>query len=102
MTEGAIQNSIRIALSKQAFIFRINVGTAVTQDGRIFSTGVPNGFPDLFGVRKSDGKAFFIEVKTPKGRVRPAQEQFIKAMKSCGVIAGIARSVEDAIKIIGE
>ena len=63
--EHAIQNKIRIAIAPYCDIFRINVGAGFTKDGRYFNTGVPPGFSDLFGVRKSDGRAVFIEVKTP-------------------------------------
>ena len=71
--EHRIQNEIRLALSPYCVIFRINVGKGHTPDGRYFDTGVPKGFSDLFGFRKSDGKAVFIEVKTPTGK--PSQEQ---------------------------
>ena len=66
--EHRIQNEIRLALSDSCVIFRVNVGQVRTPDGRYFDTGVPQGFSDLFGFRKSDGTAVFIEVKTPKGR----------------------------------
>lgn len=102
MTEHDIQNSIRAALSPYAVVFRANVGTWRTADGRFVSTGLPVGFPDLFGFRLSDGKIFFIEVKKPGGRVRPEQTHFIETMRAYGVIAGIAYSVEDAKKLILE
>lgn len=113
MREQEIQNRIREALNPYGRFFRINVGQAWTgetviqlQDGdvliknaRPFSTGIPKGSSDLFGVTNS-GQAVFIEVKTPTGRVRPEQEQFLSVMRSLGARAGIARSVEDAIKIV--
>lgn len=99
--EHNIQNRIRAALSPYAVIFRANVGSAYTQDGRYFSTGLPRGFPDLFGFRRSDGKMIFIEVKTPKGRIRPEQEEFIRNITACGAIAGVCRSPEDALRLIG-
>ena len=98
--EHRIQNEIRIAVSPYAVIFRINVGCVKTPDGRFFNTGVPKGFSDLFGVRKSDGKAIFIEVKTPTGRIRPEQKNFISQMQKNGAIAGICRSSEDAVNLI--
>ena len=100
LTERDIQSQIRCALAPYATTFRINVGSGYTKDGRYFHTGDPAGFSDLFGVRHSDGKAFFIEVKKPGGKVRPEQENFIKKMNARGAIAGIARSPEDAIKLI--
>ena len=98
--EHAIQNEIRKAVSPYCIIFRINVGEGKTKDGRYFSTGVPKGFSDLFGVRKSDGKAVFIEVKTKTGRVSKVQKNFIEQMKKSGAVAGICRSAEDAVNLI--
>ena len=98
--EHRIQNEIRAALMPYAVIFRANVGRVRTPDGRYFSTGLPAGFSDLFGFRKSDGKAVFIEVKTPSGRVTAQQENFLRIMQQCGAIAGVCRSAEDAIEII--
>ena len=100
--EHRIQNEIRAALSPYCIIFRMNVGSGRTEDGRFFSTGVPRGFSDLFGVRKSDGRAVFIEVKTPKGRPTKQQINFISRMRAAGAIAGICRSAEDAVKLINE
>ena len=100
--EHDIQNAIRAALAPYAVIFRANVGRMETPDGRYFSTGLPVGFSDLFGVRKSDGKAVFIEVKTASGRVSQFQYNFLEMMRKNGAIAGIARSPEQAIKLITE
>lgn len=100
--EHKIQNDIRAAVSPYAVIFRANVGKGITFDGRYFDTGLPAGFSDLFGFRKSDGKMVFIEVKTPKGRPSEKQKHFLETMRKYGAIAGIARSVEDAINIIME
>lgn len=100
MKEKDIQNEIRLALNPYAIVFRINVGTFNTADGRYVSTGVPKGFSDLFGVRKLDGKAFFIEVKNEKGRTSKYQDNFLKQMECNGAIVGVARSGVEAIKII--
>lgn len=100
--EHNIQNQIRLALSEYCIIFRINVGKVRTPDGRYFDTGVPTGFSDLFGVRKSDGKAVFIEVKTKTGKPTLKQQQFIQQMKLNGAIAGICRSTSEAINLVKE
>ncbi len=100
MTEHDIQNDIRNNTTDIAVIFRANVGSGITYDGRHFDTRLPKGFSDLFGFRKSDGRAVFIEVKSPTGRARPEQLNFIQKMQSYGALAGIARSAEDARKII--
>lgn len=100
-TESLIQNQIRVGLSKAGHtVFRINVGKVKMQNGRWFETGVPKGYCDLSGFRKGDAKAFFIEVKNETGRVRPEQKKFMEAMALRGALVGVARSVEDALKIV--
>ena len=97
MTEGDIMRQIMVALSADGhFVARANVGLFFTAEGRPIKTGLPKGFSDLFGHRASDCRAFYLEVKTPKGRPSPEQLAFIAAMKNRGAIAAIVRSVEDA------
>jgi hypothetical protein len=98
MKEIDIQNSIRIALSEYGIVLRLNVGNFVTQDGRHVSSGLPKGTSDLLFI--GQGYIAFIECKTPLGRASPEQLSFIKRMQELGHRAGIARSVEEALKII--
>ncbi|HGD0853281.1 TPA: VRR-NUC domain-containing protein [Streptococcus agalactiae] len=99
-TESLIQNKIRVALSQAGYmVFRANVGKVKTADGRFFDTGLPKGFCDLFGF-KPNGQIFFIEVKNETGWIRPEQKNFMEVMASKGALAGVARSVEDALKIV--
>lgn len=97
--EKHIQDDIRQALSYSCEVFRANVGVFRRGD-RFVNTGLPKGFPDLFGFRKSDGKMFLIEVKNVKGRLSKEQKEFGKRMEEQNVLYGVARSVEDALKII--
>ena len=76
-------------------------GKVKMQNGRWFETGAPKGFSDLFGFRP-DGRIFFIEVKNETGKLRPEQKKFIENMQSRGALAGVARSVEDAMRIVEE
>ena len=99
-TEQDIQNQIRMALSPIAVVFRVNTGTVKTIDGRYFKTGVPKGYSDLSGFRKSDGKMFFLEIKTPTGRASKDQLHFLEQMSQYPVITGIARSAEEALELI--
>lgn len=101
MSETDIMNQIRVALSPYCAVFRMNVGLCFTKDGRPMRTGVPVGFSDLFGHRKSDGRAFYIEVKTRTGRASAAQLRFLEQMAADGAIAGICRSPEDAMNLLG-
>lgn len=97
--ETNLQNAIKIALcAKGCIVHRANVGRFYTLDGRIITVGTA-GHSDLYGHR-SDGKAFYIEVKTPKKTPRREQKCFLKAMQDSGAISGVARDVEEALNIV--
>lgn len=96
--ETVIQNAIRVALSKRGIVLRLNNGVFYTESGQRIASGLPPGTSDLLFI--GEGRAAFIEVKTPTGRVSNAQQHFIDVVRSHGVRAGVARSVNEAIKII--
>jgi len=99
--EAAIQDSIRVALAQAGYIvFRANVGKVKTADGRWFDTGLPTGFPDLMGYKPENGKIYFIEVKTPKGKRRADQVRFAKNLRDKCAIYGVARSADEAVTIV--
>lgn len=98
--EKDIQDMIRAAIAPVAMCFRANVGKFRTQDGRWLTTGLPNGFPDLFGYRKRDGKMFFIEVKTCRGRLSEEQKHWREVLIHEPVIYGVARDPADALAIL--
>jgi hypothetical protein len=124
-SERQTQNEIRNALTDAGLFFRANVGRAWTGDQahrispqclqlvnpRPFDTGLPAGFSDLFGATPititpdmvGQTLAVFtaIEVKAPAGRVSMRQERFLDAVSRVGGFAGVARSVEDAMRITG-
>ena len=83
MKEADIQNRIRFALNDYAVMFRVNSGKVRMADGRYFDTGVPNGYSDLSGFRKADGKAIFIEVKNEKGQLRESQKRNSMCLLAC-------------------
>lgn len=99
MTEHDLQNAIRIALTRQGFaVFRTNVGRVKLPDGRVFDTGLPVGFSDLLAVK--DGRACFIEVKVHPNTPSEKQQNFLAQMRDrYGCRAGVAYSVEDALRI---
>ena len=107
MSEQAIQQRIRIACSTgNTRLFRNNTGTLRDPNGRPVQFGLAKGSADLIGWRSitvtpemvGTQVAVFtsIEVKTPTGRVKPEQQQWLQAVQAAGGIAGVARSVEVA------
>ena len=109
-SEQSIQQHIRLTCSTGATrLFRNNTGTLRDQHGRPVSFGLCKGSADLIGWRTvtitpemvGTQVAVFtsIEVKTPTGRVKPEQQQWLDAVQAAGGIAGVARSVEDALRI---
>ena len=103
MQESDIQKKAMVALTKNGCkVFRANAGKFRSMDGQHVIQGLPNGFFDLFGFRVSDHQVFFIEMKTKTGRPRESQKRFHLMLTECGIIHGIARSAEDAVKIVKE
>lgn len=124
MSEHALQNAIRNALAGKCLLFRVNVGQAWTgdkitrlPDGRLliegprpFSTGLPPGFSDTFGLVKTTitpdmvggiiGQFVAGEIKAPGGRVSEKQAAFLQAIQANGGRAGVWRSTEDALAMV--
>jgi hypothetical protein len=112
LSEQRIQQEIRIACGTgDTRLFRNNTGTLRDQNGRPVQFGLCKGSADLIGWKRvtitpemvGSTVAVFvsIEVKTATGRLRPEQQQWLDAVQAAGGIAGVARSVEDAIGLTG-
>ncbi len=108
--EAKVQNDIRLACARGATrLWRNNCGALKDQNGRLVRYGLCPGSSDLIGMRSvtitSDmvGQtiAVFtaIEVKD-RGRPTPEQQAFIAMVQQAGGLAGIARSVDDAMAIL--
>ncbi len=65
-----------------------------TTAGRLKSTGMLPGVTDLVIVHA--GRAFFLEVKMPRGRLSPRQKEFRDLCRSRGACWALVRSVEEA------
>ena len=112
-SESTIQNEIRLGLSEYGIVLRLNSGK-FWQGQRVWSNefkqyvltnlravqGCPEGTSDLLFLGEGNNVAF-IECKDNKGKTRQKQEKFIHIMHSLGIKSGVARSVEDALHIIG-
>jgi hypothetical protein len=111
--ETKIQNLILMALSKAGcLVFRNETAGAwvgkvlhkdtsqvTLTDARMIRFGLAVGSSDIIGISPT-GKFLALEVKTSKGRATKEQLRFIKAVNDAGGIAGICRSVEDALESI--
>lgn len=97
MKETELQNRIRCALSEFGTVIRMNTGVFLTENGNHIRNGIP-GMPDLLFVGDC-GRTAWIEVKTKRGKVSKQQERFIKMLLDNGHRAGVARTVEEAIRI---
>ena len=110
-SEQRIQQEIRLAISKgECRVFRNNTGTLRDANGRPVQFGLAKGSSDLIGwttrtitadmVGQSIAVFTSIEVKSATGRLRPEQQQWLDAVQVAGGIAGVARSVDDALRIV--
>lgn len=127
--EHDLQNEIRLHVSREQLgtLFRANVGqgwagkvqrmhltpdtnTILLVNPRPFSTGLPVGFPDLFGfvpvtitpdmVGQEIAVFAAVEVKQKTGRVSAKQRDMMAFLQKHGARAGVARSVGDAARIL--
>lgn len=100
MTEAELQDQIRVALAKAGHVFwRNNVGEAQYRGRRVrYGVGGPGG-SDLIGI--VGGRFCAIEIKTPKGKVSEEQERYLELVRKSGGIAGVVRSVEEALTLTG-
>lgn len=111
-SEHTIQDEIRLALSQHGIVLRLNSGK-FWQGKRVWSNeynqyvlidlrpvqGCPEGTSDLLFLGENNNVAF-IECKKQKGKARDKQNKFIEIMHKFKIKAGVARSAEDALKII--
>jgi len=90
---------------KVAMSWRQNSGTFQERnpDGsvRYIRANTQRGMSDIMGTLK-DGRTLAIEVKSRTGRMRPGQEEFLQTIRQAGGVAGVCRSVEDAMKLLGD
>lgn len=111
--ETELQQRIRLALGLRPDLrlFRNQVGQLPDpRTGRPVQFGLARGSADLIGWRTvtitpdmvGQRLAVFtsLEIKTPTGRLTPAQHNWLGAVRGAGGIAGVARTVSDAAHIV--
>ena len=88
---------------RMAKVWRQNSGTFQerNRDGtvRYIRANTARGMSDIMGILR-DGRTLAIEVKSRTGRMRPGQEEFLASIRAAGGVAGVCRSVEDAIALL--
>lgn len=112
--ESNIQNAISLALSDAGVMpFRNNIGMYRSEQGHYIRYGVGGkGGSDLICITpvavtadmvgQTVGVFTALEIKTKTGKPSAEQLAFQSAVRRMGGIAGIARSVEDALNIVNK
>lgn len=110
--ETQIQQQIRLAVGQRSDLrlFRNNTGSLPDpRTGRPIQFGLAKGSADLIGIKQvtitpemvgqTIGQFVSLEVKTPTGRVTPQQRNWLTMIRKFGGLAGVVRSVSDALQI---
>ena len=111
--ETKLQRQIMIAISKLGHTCWRNetgkfwTGKVIHKDSTtvtlakasMIPCGLCVGSSDIIGITK-EGVFFAIEVKTETGKTSKEQDNFINHVRSKNGIAGVARSVKDALDLL--
>lgn len=105
LQRGVVQ-ALRVALPRTAIIH--HCANEVTEAGSrgakrqaiLVGMGVHAGFADLMIL--CDGRVLFLELKAPKGRLRPDQEAFRDAVLAQGFGWALVRSFDDALGALAD
>ena len=104
--QRAVVQALRLALPRTAIIH--HCANEVTEPGPrgakrqaiLVGMGVHAGFADLMVL--CDGRVLFLELKAPKGRLRPTQEAFRDAVLAQGFGWALVRSLDDALGALAD
>jgi hypothetical protein len=112
-SETKLQQEIRLALGTipSLRLFRNQVGQLPDpRTGRYVQFGLAKGSSDLVGFKtikitpemigQEVAQFVSIEIKTERGKLTEVQENWLQKVKSSGGIVGVARSIQDALKIV--
>lgn len=102
--ESDVVSEIRIALAKAGvLIWRNHVSVTKQESGHFARSGLATGSADLIGLVPPSGRFIAIECKRPKGgRVTERQRSWLEVVRECGGVAGVARSVDEAMLLVEE
>jgi hypothetical protein len=104
--QRAVVIALRFALPKGAIVH--HCANEVTEPGPrgakrqavLVGMGVHPGFAYLLVI--CDGRVLFLELKAPKGRLRPEQEAFRDAVLAQGFGWALVRSLDDALGTLAD
>ncbi len=104
--QRAVVHALRFALPRNAIIH--HSANEVTESGPrgarrqaiLTGMGVHAGFADLMVI--SGGRVLFLELKAPKGRLRPSQKAFRDAVQAQGFGWALVRSLDDALGALAD
>ena len=104
--QRAVVIALRFALPKEAIIH--HCANEVTEAGPrgskrqaiLVGMGVHAGFADLLVL--SNGRVLFLELKSLKGRLSPAQEAFRDGVLAQGFCWALVRSLDDALGALAD
>lgn len=82
-----------------AWAERQNSGAFKTPEGQFVRFGWP-GCSDVLGQLR-DGRLMAVEIKSPAGRLRPEQQQFLDLVNGAGGVAFVARNCADVRRALG-
>jgi hypothetical protein len=82
-------------------IIQRSAQTITLKDYRPFRSGF-EGLADLTGWVTRDGRAIFVALELKAGRRQATEEQerFLDAVRKAGGVAGVARTVEEAVELL--
>ncbi len=104
--QRAVVQALRLILPRSAIIH--HCANEVTEAGPrgakrqaiLVGMGVHPGFADLLVM--SEGRVLFLEVKSAKGRLRPAQDAFRETVLAQGFGWALVRSLDDALGALAD
>jgi hypothetical protein len=102
VSEKAIETAIREALAKASCFIKKNRIEACWSCGAKpkKTDGLGLGSSDLIGCTGPYGRLLAIEVKSETGRTMEEQQRFIDVVRRYKGVAGVARSVEEAFRLL--
>lgn len=100
MSEAALKRSVvdALRLLNGVHVLRLNAGATVIRSGTTSRVihGVEPGTPDLL-VMLPGGRVLWLELKTARGRLSPAQQAWHERARRMGHTVEVVRDVQSAV-----